>query len=116
MDCATAAAEEKAQKMQNKEIRWEGLARGMRKSISRRGYAGPDEELTLEKTPGMVGDSERVGVTRVPHAPAGSGAPPAGILKADVTDRAKKPKFPHWENAQHPCSAAPHSSEWAVSS
>src|SRR2546427_10733342 len=28
--------------MQNKEIRWEGLARGMRKSISPRGYAGPD--------------------------------------------------------------------------
>src|SRR5712691_12811049 len=40
--------------MQNKEIRWERLPRGMRKSISRRGYAGADEELTLEKTPTTV--------------------------------------------------------------
>src|SRR2546421_7397866 len=40
--------------MQNKEIRWERLLRGMRKSISRRGYAGADEELTVEKTPTTV--------------------------------------------------------------
>jgi hypothetical protein len=46
----TSAIDRFIEKMQNKQIRWGGLARGMRKSISRREYAGPDEELTLEKT------------------------------------------------------------------
>jgi hypothetical protein len=56
VDCATAAGQEQAQKTQNKEILWDRSPRGMRESISRRGYAGPVEELTLEKTPGMLDD------------------------------------------------------------
>jgi len=58
VDCATAAAEEQAQKMQNKEILGDRLPRGMRKSISRRGHAEPVEELTLEKTSGPMDDHE----------------------------------------------------------
>ena len=50
MDCATAAAEEQAQKTQHKEILWDRLPRGMRESISRRINAEPAEELTLERT------------------------------------------------------------------
>jgi hypothetical protein len=56
VDCATAAAEEQAQKTHNKEILWDRLPRGMRESISRRGYAEPVEELALEKTLVRVDD------------------------------------------------------------
>jgi hypothetical protein len=56
VDCATAAAEEQAQKTQNKEILGDRLPRGMRESISRREHAEPVEELTLDKTSGRVDD------------------------------------------------------------